>query len=186
MSSQEPSAPEIYPGAPSHVRFCMRCGGVMHTGAFQGKARRICTQCRYIHFVEPRVAVGAMVLEERRLLLVQRVFSPEKGKWCLPAGYLDPGELPEQAARREVLEETGLEVHIDGLETVYGDASGRGASIILVYRATRTGGVLAAADDAVDARFCALDNLPEIAFASTADIILRAQAQFTDAPFADG
>jgi 8-oxo-dGTP diphosphatase len=146
----------------------------MHTGQYQGKARRICTQCRYIHFVEPRIAVGAMIVESARILLVQRAFAPEKGKWCLPAGYLDVGELPEHAVAREVLEETSLNIEVDSLETVFGDASGRGAAVILVYRARRISGVLRAADDAADARFFDLDDLPEIAFPSTHDIVRRA------------
>ena len=146
----------------------------MHTGSYQDKPRRICTDCGFIHFVEPRIAVGAMVMKGSRLLLVQRVYAPEKGKWCLPAGYLDPGELPEDAARREVLEETNLDVEIGALEAVYSDPSGRGAAIILVYNATVRGGELKALDDAAAARFCALDDLPEIAFDSTRDIIHRA------------
>ncbi len=179
MSSQDGATPEIDPGAPLRVRYCVRCGGVMRTGEFQGKARRICTQCRYIHFVEPRVAVGAMIVREQRLLLVQRTFSPEKGKWCLPAGYLDPGELPEEAARREVLEETGLEVTIGELEAVYGDKSGQGAAIMLVYNAEITAGQLQAADDAAAADYFPLDALPELAFDSTRDIARRALARAT-------
>ncbi|MEM7406829.1 MAG: NUDIX hydrolase [Pseudomonadota bacterium] len=147
----------------------------MATGEFEGRARRICTECRFIHFVEPRVSVGAMVMRDASLLLVQRRFNPEKFKWCLPAGYLDPGELPEETARREVFEETGLDVTITDLEAVYGNTNGRGASLILIYNAVYAGGEPVAADDALAARFCALDDVPVLAFDSTVDIVMRAR-----------
>ena len=159
--------------APDSVRFCQRCGDAMATISFQNKPRRKCAACGFIHFVEPKIAVGGMLVEEDQILLVQRIFNPEKGKWCLPAGYLDSGETPEQAVKREVLEETGLVVSVGALEAVYADTSGVGAAVTLVYRVTRTSGKLVAADDAADAGYFDRDNMPELAFDSTRDIVAR-------------
>ena len=145
----------------------------MATVLFQNKPRRKCKACGFIHFVEPKIAVGAMLIEAGRLLLVQRVYNPEKGKWCLPAGYLDAGETPEQAVKRKVHEETGLTVNVDALEAVYADTSGVGAAVTLVYRVTQLSGKVIAADDAADAGFFGLDDMPELAFDSTRDITLR-------------
>ena len=61
------------------------------------KPRRVCSACGYIHFVEPKIGVGVMVVERGRLLLVRRTMQPERGKWGLPAGYLDAGEEPHRA-----------------------------------------------------------------------------------------
>lgn len=154
--------------APTSVKWCCRCASAMITREIGGKPRRACPQCKYIHFIEPKVGVGVAVLEDDRILLVQRGFAPEKGKWSLPAGYLDRGDDPQQQAVLEAWEETNLEVEITGLAGVFHNPPAEGgASVFILYWAQRTGGELRAGDDAVAAGFFARDNLPEIAFAST-------------------
>ncbi|HUM67641.1 MAG TPA: NUDIX hydrolase, partial [Chloroflexota bacterium] len=86
----------------------------------------------------------------------------------LPAGYLDQGEDPQVTAVREVWEETGLHVTIDGLLDVYHNPPQQGgASIFILYRGRVIGGELKAGDDADAAAFFSLNALPDVAFAST-------------------
>jgi ADP-ribose pyrophosphatase YjhB (NUDIX family) len=140
----------------------------MVTREVGGKPRRVCPECRHVHFVEPRVGVGVCVVEAGRILLVQRAFSPEKGKWSLPAGYLDHGEDPERHAVVEVREETGLEVRVTSLMGVFHNPPEQGgATVFILYRGQRLGGDLVPGDDARAAMFFARDALPELAFAST-------------------
>lgn len=77
----------------------------------------------------PLVGVGGFVHKEGKVLLIKRKFDPNKGKWALPGGLLELGEDPEEAAKREVREETGLEVSVEGLlqvaNEVIKDDSGR-------------------------------------------------------------
>ena len=139
-----------------------------------GKLRRSCPECGYIHFVEPRVGVGVMVIEAAKLLLVQRGVPPGKGLWSLPAGYADIGEAPAVTAVREVHEETNLSVVIESLVDVYHNPPEQGgAAIFILYQARVAAGELKAADDALDAGFFAPDELPELAFASTRDAVRR-------------
>ena len=159
------SAPPV--SAPEDARFCLRCGTALTTRTVAGKPRRACPACDFVHFVEPKVGVGVMVVEDDRLLLVRRAMDPEKGKWSLPAGYLDHGESPVETAVRETREETGLEVRITGLFDAFHNPPGAGASVFLLYRAERVSGELRAGDDADAARFFARDELPPLAFAST-------------------
>ena len=134
----------------------------------QGKPRRVCVECGFIHFVEAKVSVGVCVLEEDRLLLVRRRFNPEKGKWSLPAGFLDSGDDPQACAIREAHEETGLEVHLTGLlDVIHNPPQKGGATLFVLYAAEVSGGRLQAADDALDAGFFPVDALPELAFTST-------------------
>jgi 8-oxo-dGTP diphosphatase len=63
----------------------------------------------------PLVGVGGFIHRDGRVLLIKRRFDPNKGKWSLPGGLLELGEDPEEAAKREVREETGLEVSVEGL-----------------------------------------------------------------------
>ena len=156
---------------PVDVHFCLDCGGPM---ALPDRPRPVprCTVCGRLHHLDPKVGVGAVVRDDQgRLLLVQRAASPGKGRWALPAGYVDADEDPREAAAREVCEETGLEVTCGAVIDVY--EGGGGASFFLAFEARLTGGVLAAADDALDARFFALDDLPELAFESTRDAARR-------------
>src|ERR1700722_5920571 len=79
----------------------------------------------------PLVGVGALIHDEQgRVLLIKRKFEPNKGRWSLPGGLLETGEDPEDAARREVREELGLEAKVEGLlqvaNEVIRDDLGRG------------------------------------------------------------
>jgi 8-oxo-dGTP diphosphatase len=64
----------------------------------------------------PLVGVGALIHDaEGRILLIRRKFEPNKGKWSLPGGLLETGETLETAGRREVREELGVEIEVEGL-----------------------------------------------------------------------
>lgn len=156
---------------PADVRFCLACGGPM---ALPDRPRPVprCSACGRRHHLDPRVGVGALVRDgQGRLLLVRRAVSPGKGLWALPAGYVDGDEDPRDAAAREVREETGLQVVCGDVVDVY--PGGGGASFFVAFEAELTGGHLVAADDALDAGFFALDELPELAFESTRDAARR-------------
>ncbi|MEZ4516578.1 MAG: NUDIX hydrolase [Chloroflexota bacterium] len=124
----------IISSAPDWVVFCPRCGSAMETRVVIDKPRRVCPACGYIHFTDPKVGVGILVTDdEGRVLLVRRGVEPEKGKWSLPAGYLDQGEDPKETAVREVREECGLTVSIERLLDVFHNPPGQGASIFILY-----------------------------------------------------
>ncbi len=109
-----------------------------------------------------------------KVLLVQRLMKPEKGKWSIPAGFLDHGEDPRRTAEREVLEETGLRVRaVDLLDVLTNPLQKGGASIFILYRARLLGGEMKAGDDAGAVGFFDLDDLPELAFASTREAVRR-------------
>lgn len=146
----------------------------METRLVSGRPRRACTACDFIHFTDPKVGVGVLVMQDGKLLLVQRIMKPEIGKWSIPAGYLDYGEDPRETAVREVLEETNLSIEITGLVDVYYNPDALtqgGASIFILYNAKILGGKLRAGDDAKAARFFGPDELPELAFTSTLDVV---------------
>jgi len=108
------------------------------------------------------------VVDGGKLLLVRRAMNPERGKWSLPAGFVDQGLDPKVIAAREAWEETGLTVEIESvIDVFFNPPSAGGASIFILYRATLLGGQLQAGDDADAAGFFASDQLPELAFAST-------------------
>jgi ADP-ribose pyrophosphatase YjhB (NUDIX family) len=147
-------------------RFCGQCAAALDTSG----RLPVCTGCGRTHHRDPKVGAGVVARDEAgRLLLVQRGVQPGRGRWSLPAGYVDADEDPRAAAAREALEETGLVVEVGRVVDVY--PGGGGASFFLAFEARVTGGALAAGDDALDARFFAADELPELAFESTRDVV---------------
>jgi ADP-ribose pyrophosphatase YjhB (NUDIX family) len=132
----------------------------------EGRDRQVCSECGYIFYQNPAPAVGVIVVEEGKVLLVQRKFEPRKGGWTLPAGFVEYEEHVEDCAVRELKEETNLDVELTGLFGAYSAMDDpRVRVVLLLYTGRRTGGDLRAGDDAVDARFFSIDQLPEpIAF----------------------
>jgi 8-oxo-dGTP diphosphatase len=160
------------------VNFCMRCGHALERRESFGAVRPVCPECGRVHFFDPKVAVGLLIEQAGHLLLVRRRIDPERGKWSIPAGFVDRGEDPARAAEREGQEETGLSVQATGLFDVYARGGPTdGADILIVYRATVVGGQLIPGDDASEAGYFSPHALPDLAFTSTRQIIARWQAE---------
>jgi 8-oxo-dGTP diphosphatase len=152
----------------SYVQFCPVCGKPVTRKQVHGRSRPVCQSCGHIHFQEPKVAAGVLIFQDDRILLARRSMQPQRGKWTLPAGFVDADEDPAEAAIRETLEETGLVVEIDGLQDViYGREHPQGASIVILYTARIKAGRLQAGDDVEAVEFFDLDHLPPLAFAAT-------------------
>ena len=116
----------------------------------------------------PILGIGAIILDRDRVLMVERGQPPLQGYWSLPGGALEPGETLEEGLRREILEETGLEIRPRGVveifERIMRDAAGRTEYhyVIVDYLCRVTGGTLCAASDCANARWVprrALRNL---------------------------
>lgn len=74
--------------------------------------RHICESCGQVHFFNPKLVVGCIVESGGRVLLCKRAIEPCKGKWTLPAGYLELGESTAEGAARETQEEAAADVTI--------------------------------------------------------------------------
>jgi 8-oxo-dGTP diphosphatase len=130
----------------------------------------------------PIVGVGAVVLQADRVLLVQRGHEPMKGQWSLPGGALEVGETLVEGVRREVLEETGLEIEpitlIEVFDRISRDPEGRVQFhyVLADYLCRVTGGELRCATDAIDARWASRTELDGVA-AFTVAVIDKAFAK---------
>lgn len=151
------------------VQYCIRCGTHLEITLYQdGHEHPVCPSCGWAYFPDPKVAAAAFLQCDEKVLLVKRVFDPMQGYWSLPAGFINAFEDPARAVEREVKEETGLDVTAGELmQVVTGREHPRGADLVLIYRVHLIGGTVEASDDAAEAAFFALDNLPPIAFRAT-------------------
>ncbi len=160
------------PMALTRVNYCPECGTPVVSRLAFGQMRPVCPQCGWIYFADPKVAAAVLVEQNGRVLLVRRVNEPFRGLWTLPAGFVNAGEDPADAAVRECLEETGLTVRvIRVLDVIAGREHPRGADFVIVYAAEIESGLLTASDDADDAGWFERSALPPLAFEATRRIL---------------
>ncbi len=154
------------------IRFCPRCGTALTEQLHTGKPRPTCPACRWVYFPDPKVAVAVLIKKNDKVLLVQRRYHPQKGRWTMPSGFVDAGEDPIEAVKRECLEEIGLSIdEVILLDVLYSQEHPHGASILIVYRGNIRSGEIKAADDVTQAGFFSMNHLPPLAFLSTKEIL---------------
>jgi len=150
-------------------RFCPYCGRRGEDIYRQGRKRLYCGYCKEILYENPLPAVAALVEEEdNKLLMVKRSVEPAQGKWALPGGFIETDEELEEAASRELKEETGLKGRVKELVGVsYQLSQFWGKSIIVIgYWIETFDGVLKPGDDASDVKYFDINDLPPIPFSS--------------------
>ena len=117
---------------------------------------------------QPLVGVGAIIIENSRVVLVKRAHPPLQAQWSIPGGVLEVGELVRDAAVREAREETGLTVEPGELLGVYDrvlrDPGGRVQYhyVLVDFLCRRVSGELQAADDAAAVRWFSREELPAL------------------------
>jgi len=146
--------------------------------AFQ-QMRSVCPACGFVHFHDPKVAVIGLVTWDNHVLLIRRGVDPMKGKWALPGGYMDAGEMPAAALKRELREEVGLEVEVGGLLEIF-PMAGPGVfnrGIVLAYRVVARRDnppPLYCDDDVCEAEWFLAGETPEdLAFESTQTLLAQ-------------
>jgi ADP-ribose pyrophosphatase YjhB (NUDIX family) len=159
---------------------CPRCGA----GLAVEPGRVSCAGCGFAAYANPSPTACALCVDSGgRLLLARRAHEPFAGRWDLPGGFVEEGEHPLDALRREIEEETGLVVEPGEFVGVWMDWYGAGAGVVstlnLYWLARVLGGEPAAADDVTELGWFAPDELPpadEVAFANV-PLVLEAWRQ---------
>lgn len=131
----------------------------------------ICTQCGLVFHLDPKLACAGLLAENGTVLLVRRARPPQKGRWCLPGGFVNRGEVVEEAAAREVREETGFTVRPRRLIGIY---SYKGDPVaVAIYEMAILKGSLKANAESLEARWFPKAELPwtQLAFQSAFDAL---------------
>jgi len=163
-----------HPADSDWARFCPRCGAGLDERYVEAEqhVRKICSGCGFIFYLNPKVVACAVPCQDGRIWLLRRNIEPSWGSWTFPGGYVDLGECVPDAAIRETYEEMRLNVRLDGLLNLYSYANV--GVVLVVYRATVTGGVAAATQESQEVRAFRLEEIPwdKLAFPSTRDALL--------------
>lgn len=155
---------------PQPARFCPRCGTPLKETQLEGAPNATCPRDGYRWFPDPKVAVGVLVADDdSRLLLVRRNHEPALGAWAFPSGFVDAGEVLEEAAAREVLEEANVEVAVEDLLGAWSDAGN--PVIFLAYVGRILSGTPSPGDEASEVAWFAPDELPRLAFDHDDEVI---------------
>lgn len=137
-----------------------------------------------IYPTQPTVAVGAIVFHQRCVLLVKRKKAPSRGVWAIPGGSVELGETLQQAAEREILEETGISIRggkpIFSFDTIERDACGRIRFhyVITDIVAEYVEGEPVANDDAIDARWVSAGEIMGLTVSDATRALLLSQFSF--------
>lgn len=144
-------------------RYCPRCRAEMVDKNVYGRVRRVCPDptCRFVQFIDPKVGSAVIVEREGRVLLIKRAMDPGRGSWCLPGGFMEIGETPQETAIRECKEESGFEVEIEQLVDVFYYEDYRGSGVLIMFKGQVVGGQADPGDDAQAVGFFGADELPE-------------------------
>ena len=146
--------------------YCSTCNTKNQFNEIEGAIRYHCPKCKAIHYQNPKPTATLICIQNKKILLVKRAFEPAKGAWSLPGGFIELGETPKDAAKRELKEETNLngEVikllgHCSHFNSVFGD-------ILLIGMEMKINNwdSLIHGDDADGAEFFKVENCPKLAF----------------------
>ena len=153
--------------------FCPMCGGKFQTLNLKDHepTRLVCSACGFVFYLDPKLVVCAIVEKEGKIVLLRRDIEPQKGKWVMPGGYVDRGEVVEAAVHRETEEECGIKIHLIKLLGVY-SYPGQ-LEVVIVYVAEYVSGNLMVGDETQAVRLFDLQEIPwqDLAFESTTDAL---------------
>lgn len=145
--------------------YCPVCGAPVEVIRREGRNRPVCTRCGHVIYVNPYPAACLVVKRDGRILLTLRNTDPGSGEWCLPGGFIEWGESPQEGARRELLEETGIRAGHLSIVGAYDSITGADRHVLLLaYRVHDWNGDPVAGDDADEVRWFDIDAMPRLAF----------------------
>jgi ADP-ribose pyrophosphatase YjhB (NUDIX family) len=122
------------------------------------RERRVCDECGFIDYVNPKVVVGAVCWWEERILLCRRSIEPRSGYWTIPAGFLEERETAEEGARREAHEEARAEIALEGVLGIY--SIPRISQVQIIFRARLLSPDVTAGEETAAVKLVRLEEVP--------------------------
>ena len=143
------------------LQYCTRCGSPLAFGAVDGEDRHrsSCASCGFISYVNPRLVVTTIPINDTGdVILLRRGIEPGRGWWAQPGGFLEVDETVTEAAMRETLEETGLDVEPGEIIGLYSRLEA--AVVVIAIESRVVGGVATLNPEALEIRAFSPDTIP--------------------------
>lgn len=158
------------------IRHCRQCGApVVYRLPDDGdtKQRAICSACHTVHYENPLNVVGTVPMLGDKVLLCKRNIEPRKGKWTLPAGFMELDETTAEGAARETVEEAGAQFEMGPLFSLLNVR--RVGQVHLFYRATLLNDQFDPGQETMEARLFTEAEVPwdELSFRTVRETLLR-------------
>jgi 8-oxo-dGTP diphosphatase len=158
--------------------YCPYCTTPLVEKHIYNAVRSTCPKCGFVHFLEPKLVTVVLVQYNETYLLGKRRMNPALGRWSFISGYVDRGEKLEEAAVREVKEETNLDVQLEQLIGIFSEREN--PHVVVAYRAsindTDISHMVAQPDEVSELAFFAPKDMPELAFPLDMAILNRLKA----------
>jgi len=151
------------------IKFCPLCGSPIEKTL--SPDHPTCPNDNFVWYQDPKVAAGTLVTKSEKLLLVKRKFPPHVNRWSYPSGFVDAGEKVEDAAKREVFEETNINVEIDKLLGVYSNTNND--TIFIAYSGSAINENIVIGSESIDVSWFEINHLPSLAFVHDQKILQR-------------
>jgi 8-oxo-dGTP diphosphatase len=148
------------------MKYCPDCGSEIQEKEVEDRERDYCPECDRIHWKNPKAASATAVIKDSQILLVKRGVQPDKGKWSLPAGFIELDDSFREGAARELEEETGLRISpekLEVLDTLKITQKSDEHVVVAAFKAeaSETSGEISAGEDAADARYWTREEIEE-------------------------
>lgn len=172
-SGQDQNTPPANPFGPAYwwgdLHYCPKCRGNLTERLIESedRPRLVCDSCQYILYINPKIVVGVIPIQQGQVVLLRRGIEPRRGHWTFPSGFMELGESVEGAAQREAKEETNLEVASLSLLNVYSRPAA--GLVIVVFMAQVVGGEPKLGKETLEIASFSPEGIPwvELAFDTT-------------------
>ena len=150
------------------INFCPTCGektNYQHHPPDTIK-RATCSSCHQIHYENPRIITGILPIYNNQIILCKRAIEPQKGKWTIPAGFMEQNETVEEGALREAKEEANIDATIDYLLNI--ESIKKVNQVYIIFKATVTKNTFKPMEETEAIKCVDIKNIPwnDIAFSA--------------------
>lgn len=157
------------------INYCQYCGGTTEDRIpnEDDHVRAICTQCRAIHYQNPKIITGVIVEHNGHILLAKRAIEPRYGTWTIPAGFMELNETVQAGAARECYEETEAQLKNIELFGVYNTIVN--SQVYTIFRAQLEGNHFAPTVESLDVQLFNPSDIPwnDLAFPCVVSALKR-------------
>jgi ADP-ribose pyrophosphatase YjhB (NUDIX family) len=142
------------------MNFCSHCGHPVSQKIPEGdnRLRYVCENCHRIHYQNPRIVAGCLLVYDNQVLLCRRGIEPRSGYWTLPAGFLENGETAAMGALRETREEANANAEIIDIYTMF--SLPHISQVYMFFRGTLLDLDFSAGEETTDVRLFEEDQIP--------------------------